>query len=128
MKSIYKLMSVVFAFLLIGAVNTSAVSPDFDIARVEVNEKEVTTGDTNFVVIDRGQTLEVDVWVNGQAGGAVRDDVRVRSWVGGYEYGEIAEKSEVFKIESDGSYHRTLYVEIPNDIDADKNGLSETYT
>ena len=41
MKSIYKLMSVVFAFLLIGAVNTSAVSPDFDIARVEVNEKEV---------------------------------------------------------------------------------------
>ena len=128
MKSIYKLMSVVFAFLLVGVVNASAVSPDFDIARVEVNEKEVTTGDTNFVVVDRGETLEVDVWVNGQSGGAVRDDVRVRAWVGGYEYGEVAEKSEVFKIETDGSYHRTLFVEVPNDIDADKNGLSEAYT
>lgn len=127
MKSIYKLISVVFAFLLLGLVSASAVSPDFDINRVEVNDKEVTTSDTNFVVIDRGEVLKVDVWVNGQAGGAVRDDVRVRAWVGGYEYGEIAERSEVFKVESDGSYHRTLYVVVPNDIDADNNGLSESY-
>lgn len=127
MKSIYKLISV-FLIFLVGIVSVQAVSPDYQINRVEVNEKEVTTSDTNFIVIDRGETLEVDVWVNGKAAGAVNNDVRVRSWVGGYEYGEIAEKSEVFKTEPDGTYHRTLYVDIPDDIDADKNGLSEPYT
>ncbi|MBU2639651.1 MAG: hypothetical protein KKG75_03000 [Nanoarchaeota archaeon] len=127
MNSIYKLMSVVLV-LLVGITGVLAASPDYDIARVEVNDKQVTTSDTNYVVVDRGETLKVDVWVNGQSGGAVQNDVRVRAWVGGYEYGEIAEKTEVFKVESDGSYHRTLYIEVPNDIDADKEGLSEAYT
>tara|TARA_Y100000310_G_C20632584_1_gene789426 strand:+ start:252 stop:1553 length:1302 start_codon:yes stop_codon:yes gene_type:complete len=127
MNSIYKLMSV-FLFVLVGLASVQAISSDYDISRVEVNDKLVTTSDTNFVVVDRGQTLEVEVWVDGQVGGSVRDDVRVRAWVGGYEFGEIAEKSEVFKIESDGTYKRTLFVEVPNDIDADNNGNSESYT
>ena len=77
-----------------------------------MNEKQVTTSDTNFVVVDRGETLKVDIWVDGEGAGSVENDVRVRAWVGGYEYGEIAEKTEVFKVESDGSYHRTLYLEV----------------
>lgn len=128
MNSIYKLMSV-FLIFLIGIAGVQAVSPDYQISRVEVNDKEVTTGDTNFIVVDRGETLKVDIWANGKgASAAVKDDVRVRSWVGGYEYGEIAEKSELFKVEPDGVYHRTLFVEVPDDIDADNNGLSERYT
>ena len=129
MKSVYKLISV-FLICLIGiaGVNVNAVSSDYSVARVEVNDKEVTTSDTNFIVVDRGESLKVDIWVNGKSAGAVKDDVRVRSWVGGYEYGEIAEKSELFKVEPDGSYHRTLYVDIPNEIDADNNGASERYT
>ena len=127
MNSIYKLMSVFLVFL-IGITGVQAISPDYDISRVEVNDKELTSSDSNFVVVDRGDTLEVDVWVDGESSGSVKDDVRVRAWVGGYEFGEIAERSELFRVESDGTYHRTLFVEIPDDVDADKDGLSETYT
>jgi uncharacterized membrane protein len=127
MNSIYKLMSIVFV-LLVGMTMVQATSPDYDIARVEVNGKLVTPSDsTSFVVIDRGETLEVDIWVDGESAGSVADDVRVRAWVGGYEYGEIAKKSDLFKVEPDGSYHRTLYIDIPNDIDADDDGNSENY-
>jgi hypothetical protein len=127
MKSVYKLMSV-FLIFLIGIVSVNALSPNFEIDRVEVNDKEVTQSDTNFIVVNRGETLEVDVWVNGKGSNAVSNDVRVRAWVGGYEYGEVAEKSELFKIESDHTKKQTLFVEVPNDIDADNNGLSESYT
>jgi hypothetical protein len=126
MKSVYKLMSVVLV-LLVGMTGVLAASPDYEVARVEVNDKEVTTGDNNFIVVDRGETLKVDVWVDGEETGSVKDDVRVRGWVGGYEYGEISQKTELFKVEPDGSYHRTLYIEVPNDIDADKEGNSESY-
>ncbi|MAG52679.1 MAG: hypothetical protein CMH62_01815 [Nanoarchaeota archaeon] len=121
-------MSVFLVFLALGIVGVQGISPDYQISRVEVNDKQVNTGDTNFIVVDRGETLEVDVWVDGKGTGSVNNDVRVRTWIGGYEFGDITERSELFKVEPDGTYHRTLFVEVPDDIDADSNGLSESYT
>lgn len=114
---------------LLSLMNVNAVSPDYDIEKVEVEDRLVSTADTNYVVAERGETIEVAVWVIGQqTGGSVVDNVRVKAWVGGYEYGEVAEKSNAFKIEPSGTYKKSLFVEIPNDIDADNNGNSEGYT
>jgi uncharacterized membrane protein len=127
MNAIYKLMSV-FLLLIVSAVGVEASSPDFTISGVEVNDKEVSSSDSRFIVVDRGDSLEVEVWIDGRDSGSVKDNVRVRAWVGGYEYGDVVEKSDIFKVEPQGTYKKTLYVGIPDDIDADDNELSQDYT
>lgn len=46
------------------------------------------------------------------------DDVRLKVWVGGYDYGDIVEYSEMFDIEDGVLYKKTLSLDIPNDIDS----------
>jgi hypothetical protein len=126
-KSALSMMVImVLALVSIGAV--SATSPDYDIGTVKVNDRVVSSSDVNSIVVERGDSVDVEVWLNGQVGGQVRDDVRVKAWVGGYEHSEVFEKTKMFKVESDGSYKKSLIVDLPNDLDADKNGDAESYT
>jgi len=119
---------VLLAVLSLGIVN--AASPYYEISKVEVEDREVTTADTNYIVAERGEEIQVDVWVAGTtvSGSTSLDNVRVKAWIGGYEYGDVVEKSGSFKVESDGVYHETLYLEIPDDMDADDSEDSERYS
>src|SRR3989344_7854682 len=131
MMNLGKVTFAILAVLLLGltsATNVSAASPDYDIATVKVNDIEVNENDVNDIVVERGESLDVEIWVKGQASGNVRDDVRVKAWIGGYEYGDVSEKTEVFKTENDGTYKKSLTIDLPNDLDADNNGNSERYT
>lgn len=118
----------VLALVSVSMNGVNAASPDFDIVTVKVNDKVVSESDVNRVVVERGDSVDVEVWVNGQSGGSVRDDVRVKAWIGGYEHAEVAEKTKMFKVESDGSYKKSLTIDLPDDLDADKNGNSKSYT
>ena len=120
----------VFLFALLSLNTADAASPYYGISKVEVENKEVSTTDTSYIVVERGQDIQIDVWINGKttAPATSIDNVRVKAWIGGYEYGDVAEKTSVFKIEKDGVYHKTLSLVIPNDIDADNSGNSEQYT
>jgi len=129
MMKFTKLTFAVLAVLLLGLTSAvSAASPNYDIAKVKVNDIEVNENDVNDIVVERGDSLDVEIWVNGQANGQVRDDVRVKAWIGGYEHGDVSEKTEVFKTENDGTYKKSLTIDLPNDLDADNNGNSERYT
>ena len=131
MMNLGKVTFAILAVLLLGltsATNVSAASPDYDIATVKVNDIEVNENDVNDIVVERGESLDVEIWVKGQASGNVRDDVRVKAWIGGYEYGDVSEKTEVFKTEKDGTYKKSLTIDLPDDLDADSNGNSERYT
>src|SRR3989338_11399986 len=122
----------IMVILLLGLVSLSnvsaGVSPDYAVDKVEVNDREVSESDVNFITVERGDSLEVDIWVRGVSTGAVRDDARVKAWVGGYEYGDVSEKTKMFKVEPNSLYSKSLSVTLPDDVDADDNGNSEKYT
>jgi len=122
----------IIAILLLSLVslgNVSAgVSTDYVIDKVKVDNREVSESDVNFITVERGESLDVEVWVNGLTGGAVRDDVRVKAWIGGYEYGDVAKQTKTFKVESNSLYKKELSVSLPDDIDADTSGNAKKYT
>src|SRR3989344_2626781 len=124
MKSTMKVFGI-FLVLVLSLVTVNAVSPDYDISAVKVNGRDVAEADTNFITVERGETLDLEIWVQGN--GVVRNDVRVKAWVGGYEFGDVSEKTSLFKVEPNGLYKKRLIVDIPDDIDADNNGNSEKY-
>src|SRR3989344_93602 len=124
-------MSIMMVLLLglLSLGNVSAgISQDYTIDRVEVDNRDISESDVNFITVERGDSLDVEVWVRGLSVGAVRDDIRVKAWIGGYEYGDIAEQTKIFKVEPSGLYKKTLSVSLPDDIDADNKGRSERYS
>ncbi len=128
LKSALSIM-VIFLLGLVSLSNVSAgVSPDYVIDKVEVDGREVSESDVNFITIERGDSLEIETWVRGLNTGAIRDDVRVKAWIGGYEYGDVAERTKMFKVESNSLYKKELGVTLPDDLDADTAGNSEKYT
>ena len=111
-------LSILLMMFLVVLTGVEAASPDYEIKKVEINDRDVTSI-TNYMVVERGESIGVDVFIDGQVTGQTRDNVRVKVWLGGYEYGEVTSTSESFKVESDGSYKKTLFLRIPSDIQAD---------
>ncbi|MBI2109962.1 hypothetical protein HYT58_02195 [Candidatus Woesearchaeota archaeon] len=113
---IRKLFALLFV-LVLSAVFVNAVSPDYDITRVEVNDEELTS---RILDVERGETANIEVTVLGINN---VDDVRVSAEIQGYEYGDIRDVSDLFSVEAGVTYKRVLRLTAPEDIDA-----SQTYT
>lgn len=125
----FNALSIMVIFLLAMVSTVSAgVSPDYDIDKVEIDGRIVSESDVSFITLERGDSLDLDIWVTGKSTGAVKDDIKVKAWIGGYEYGDVAENTKIFKVEPNGIYKKTLSVSLPDDLDADDNGNSEKYT
>ena len=106
---------IVLMFLVaLTASGVSALSPDYEITNVEVDDRDATN-----LVVERGETIEVDVFIDGQSTGKTRDNVRAKVWLGGYEFGNVEASTEEFKVEPGRNYKKTLFLRIPNDIQAD---------
>ncbi|MBI1972433.1 hypothetical protein HYS50_00325 [Candidatus Woesearchaeota archaeon] len=118
------------AFLFLLAVSlglVSAAAPDYDILSVEVNDLQVFGGGSTVPNLDveRGDTLDIEVVVQGNTtipGGQV-PDVRVEAKIIGYEFGTIADISDIFSVDEGLVYKKKLTLAVPEDIDA-----SELYT
>jgi len=115
-----KLLSALTMMLvMLFSINLVAAAADFDISKVEVDDITITeSGDAVHVEAD--STVEVEVYVQGNGSS---DDVKVRAWIGGYEYGSIEDRTEIFEVENNVDYRKTLTLRIPKDIDA-----SDDYT
>ncbi|MDP3728460.1 MAG: hypothetical protein Q8R18_03310 [bacterium] len=109
-----KTFLLLFALFLIPFVH--ADSSNYNIDSVYVNGIEVNA-DTK-VQVELGSTAQIQVYLEG-AGEAT--DVRVRAWIGGYEYGSIEETSEVFEINNGISYKKILNLKVPEDLDVSSN-------
>ncbi|HLC86072.1 MAG TPA: hypothetical protein VJG30_02210 [Candidatus Nanoarchaeia archaeon] len=109
--------------------NAQANVPDFFIEKVEVDGTPASTSGAIFV--ERGSTVYVDVWLRGNnVFRNCRDnnarscyDVKVKAFIGGYEYGDVEDSTSSFEVEPGVRYHKTLRLVIPEDIDA-----SDDYT
>ena len=103
--------------------------PDFSITKVEVDG--TVASKTGAVFVERGSTVIVDVWVKGNdAFRKCQDnrarscyDVKVKAFIGGYEYGDVEDSEGPFEVEPGVTYHKTLRLVIPEDIEA-----SDDYT
>ena len=109
-------MKLALALIMLVAFSGLVSAQDFQIVDVEVNGMDMTGVST--VQVELGEDTDVRVEVEGLND---TDDVRIKAWLGGYEYGDIEDSSDIFDIEAGVTYSETLHLEIPEDLDVDDN-------
>ena len=100
--------------LLLSVAGVSASSSAYDIDAVYVNG--INPGTNGKVQVELGEKASILVYLHGTG---TRDNVRVKAWLGGYEYGSIEAYTDVFDIEDGVSYKKTLSLAIPEDLDVE---------
>lgn len=119
------------ALLLVSLVVVPAVSAlDFKFDKVEINGDAVDLAnlETNpeTVAVERGDTLNLHVvlHVENATEGDV-DNLRLRAWIGGYEYDLIEDKTDVFKLSSSESRKSfDLALELPEDMEIENDAYT----
>src|SRR3989338_3674776 len=97
--------------MLVGISTVSAAK--FEIEYVEVDDiVAVENGDSIFV--ERGQDSVVEVFIEGNGSS---DDVRVKAYIGGYEYDDIEALSNIFEVEAGVDYRKVLKFSIPKNLE-----------
>ena len=109
-------MKIVLALIMLVAFSGLVSAQDFQIVDVEINGMDMTG--VNSVQVELGEDTDIRVEVEGLND---TDDVRIKAWLGGYEYGDIEDSSEIFDIEAGVTYSETLHLNIPEDLDVDDN-------
>ncbi len=102
-----------FALIALTAVSVSAFG---DIAYVEVDGVPTTGGSSLHFSEDSGSKVPVLVVFRADA---PAEDVRVKAWISGEK--ENAAVSERFDVYADTVYTRTVYVDLPADLDDNLN-------
>ncbi|MEK6948385.1 MAG: hypothetical protein AABX19_04035 [Nanoarchaeota archaeon] len=111
----------------VSAVDSRA--PDFTIQKVEVDGTVLSAGSALYV--ERNSIVNVDVWVRGNDvfkqctdnRGKSCYNVKVKAFIGGYEYGEVEDVSAPFQVLQGAVRPIHLTLKIPSDIEA-----SDDYT
>ena len=123
-----KILITTLVLLISLATFTSADSDLYDIKSVYLDGIEVSSGDISQVEL--GNSVEVKVYIEGTGDtttcpdGDVDDcevDVKVKVWIGGYEYDDVEAVSSEFSIEPGVTYRKNLELEIPDDLDVEDN-------
>jgi hypothetical protein len=111
-----KLKSVVFIMLVMMlAFATSTSASSYAITSLKVNG-EAPMGS---LAVEPGQTLSIDVNIKGIAG--VAKDVKVKAWVGGYEYALIQAETAMFRVRPGVTYAKSLKLQLPDDLSTVSN-------
>ena len=116
----YKLLTTLL-ILLIGVLGISTLvsaSSDITISRVTVDDVELLLSDPtlNTVSFERGNTIEVRVEFMSTG---PHSDARVRTWISGYEFDDVSDKTAPFDMVQGVRYVKTLHLDIPEDIDVE---------
>jgi len=113
-------LSAAFLFLAVLLVGIGVVAAsDYVVDSVQVDDiVAVEGGDAIFV--ERGQDAVIEAYISGNAS---VDNVRVKAYLGGYEYDDVEASTETFAVEEGVDYRKVLRLSIPNDLEA-----SDDYT
>jgi len=118
MKKLFSLIvTLLLTTMLVATSSTAAVldscttSPSIVIGEVQVEGVENPT----LINIERGDKVSIRVELQSNCD---LDDVKVKAWIGGYEYDDIEDTTSLFDMKESVSYVKNLVLEIPNDIDA----------
>lgn len=109
-------IALVFALLVLSIVGISAVSADFTIEKVQVDNIELAGSRLN---VERGDEIIIETWVSCDN---ITDDAFVRARVDGYEFGSIDDITpQPFFCAPGNLYKKTLALFMPIDMDASEN-------
>ena len=112
-----KFRSVLFMFVfLISLISVNALV----MSEVKVDGTAISQSATVSAI--KGNTLDIRVELFGDLN-FTENDVRVKAWIGGYEYDDIETTSDLFNVQSNVIYIKNLELELPEDMDA-----TEAYT
>lgn len=118
MKKLFGILLLsIFALVLSNSVSAQT----FDITDIDIEGMNMQLGgDDTIVYVERGDTVNIRVEIE-----ALNDseDVRVKAWIGGYEYDDIEDVTSMFDLTAGVTAVKYLNLEIPEDIDA-----SDEYT
>ena len=103
-----------FVLCLLCVPALAAESTNYEITDIKVDDLSYA----NTVYVEEGATIAVEVYLEGLG---ETTDVNVKTWLGGYEYSTVQATSSMFDIEDGVSYKKTLYLELPNDMDSEQD-------
>lgn len=104
---------------LVALVATNAYAQSLSFTGLEINGKSVLGQDV-VLNVERGDIIDISAELK------ATDDssgVKLKAWIGGYEYDEIEDVTDIFDVEKGVTYIKELVLEVPEDVDA-----SEDYT
>ncbi len=107
--------SLFLALFLFIIPSVYADSNDYEITSVYVNGIQ---SEGSKVQVEIGTNAQVQIFLEGTGD---TTDVRLRVWMGGYEYDTLETISDVFTVEDGVSYKKTIYLSIPEDLDVSNN-------
>nr|MBI4156231.1 hypothetical protein [Candidatus Woesearchaeota archaeon] len=108
-----KIKTLLFIVLFLALIPLS-LAQNVEITKVEANGI-IAQQSGNAIFVERDSELPIKVTLKGLN---LADNLRVRAWIGGYEYSNIDYETEVFEVEPNVLYKKYLTLEIPNDISA----------
>ena len=111
-----KILGIIMAMLAVFSASVMAVQ-DYAIQTVYLNGYQISG---NTVQVELGQHVTLDVAVYGNVN---KDNLRVRAWIGGYEYDVVEDESEMFDVEKGVMEWKKLSFDVPEDMVSGK-----TYT
>lgn len=115
MKTIKQITAILLLIVGLLVVGSAALASDTAFDEVKVNDVVMTD---NTVYVERGETIDVGVkWTAGTAD-VDRDDLKLKAWIGGYEYDDVEDTVEIPNIDAGDTVSRTLHISLPEDMDA----------
>ncbi|MBU2634288.1 MAG: hypothetical protein KJ674_03515 [Nanoarchaeota archaeon] len=119
-----KLLNVFLGFLLIGMlvmISTENVrAEELIIDGVEINgfDMNLINPEASTIYAERGESVTVKVMLHADYDA---DDLKVKAWIGGYEYDDIEDVSSMFDILENVSVMKTLTLDLPDNMDASED-------
>jgi len=95
----------------------SAASDNYEIEATYISGIELDPNGDTAIDAELGDEITVKVELYGEETGAYVDDVKVKAWIGGYEYGDMEDATGNFDVEQNVTYIKSLDLELPNDLD-----------
>jgi len=117
---LYGIVSLMLLAVMAFAVTASAL-PVID--KVEVDGTTVFENQINRLSIEAGDKFDVDVWLTATERS---NNVRVEAEIIGYEHEDIEDETDLFDVEANTTYKKTLSLNIPADAEEDSYKLRIT--
>ena len=90
---------------------------EFIDVQIEVDGVDVSSTQAQIVQVERGETVDIRVEFKSNIDG---DRTRVRAWIGGFEFDEVRDTTDIFSVEQGLIYNKRLSLEIPDDIELEE--------
>lgn len=110
---LFKIFGVLMLLFALTAANASA--SDYAMTSLKVNG-EAPVGS---LAVQPGEVLDVKVAIKGLTG--IAKDVKVKAWLGGYEYGVVQEETPMFRVRNGVTYVKSLNLQLPEDLSTVSN-------